>query len=170
MPALDREEYIEQAYFFRALRERLADGQSIWTNRFGNLTAMRFAFGTPADLEKAIMAKLDPAALGLSAMPIREQALAASGQSQDFGGLFIGFSFFLIISAVLLTAMMFAFAVQQRAAEIGTLLAIGFRPRQVRRLLLAEGGVARDAGFGTRTFRRRLLCEGDALGPDHRLA
>ncbi len=27
MPVLDREEYIEQAYFFRAFRERLADGQ-----------------------------------------------------------------------------------------------------------------------------------------------
>ena len=124
----------------------LAEGQSIWTNRFGNLTAMRFAFGTPADLEKAIMAKLDPAALGLSVVPIREQALAASGQSQDFGGLFIGFSFFLIISAVLLTAMMFAFAVQQRATEIGTLLAIGFRPRQVRLLLLAEGALIATLG------------------------
>lgn len=28
MPALDREEYVEQAYFFRALRERLAEGQA----------------------------------------------------------------------------------------------------------------------------------------------
>ena len=27
MPVLDREEYIEQAYFFQAFRERLADGQ-----------------------------------------------------------------------------------------------------------------------------------------------
>ena len=26
MPVLDREEYIEQAYFFRTLRERLVDG------------------------------------------------------------------------------------------------------------------------------------------------
>jgi hypothetical protein len=28
MPALEREEYVEQAYFFRALRERLADGMA----------------------------------------------------------------------------------------------------------------------------------------------
>jgi hypothetical protein len=28
MPALEREEYIEQAYFFRALRERIAEGQA----------------------------------------------------------------------------------------------------------------------------------------------
>jgi len=31
MPALDREEYIEQAYFFRVLRERLAAGQAVQT-------------------------------------------------------------------------------------------------------------------------------------------
>jgi hypothetical protein len=31
MPTLDREEYIEQAYFFRALRERLAEGQATQT-------------------------------------------------------------------------------------------------------------------------------------------
>ncbi len=31
MPMLDREEYIEQAYFFRVLRERLAEGQATQT-------------------------------------------------------------------------------------------------------------------------------------------
>src|SRR5215203_3349841 len=31
MPALDPEEYIEQAYLFRVLRERLAEGQAIQT-------------------------------------------------------------------------------------------------------------------------------------------
>jgi hypothetical protein len=31
MPILDREEYIEQAYFFRVLRERLAEGQATQT-------------------------------------------------------------------------------------------------------------------------------------------
>src|SRR5215218_5128769 len=31
MPALEREEYIEQAYFFRALRERIAEGQATQT-------------------------------------------------------------------------------------------------------------------------------------------
>src|ERR1700710_1862588 len=31
MPILDREEYIEQVYFFRVLRERLAEGQATQT-------------------------------------------------------------------------------------------------------------------------------------------
>ncbi len=36
-------------------------------------------------------------------------------------------------------AMLFQFGLEQRAPEIGTLLALGFTPRQVRKLLLREG-------------------------------
>ena len=71
---------------------------------------------------------------------MRRQALAAAEQSQDFGGLFLGFSLFLIVAALLLMALLFQFAIEQRATEVGTLLALGFTPRQVRRLLLLEGG------------------------------
>ena len=70
---------------------------------------------------------------------MREQALKAAAESQDFGGLFLGFSFFLIIAALLLMAMLFQFGLEQRAPEIGTLLALGFTPKQVRKLLLREG-------------------------------
>ena len=38
----------------------------------------------------------------------------------DFGGLFIGFSFFLIAAALLLMALLFQFGLEQRATEIGT--------------------------------------------------
>jgi len=71
---------------------------------------------------------------------VRQQALAAAGQSQNFGGLFLGFSIFLIVAALLLMALLFQFGIEQRATEVGTLLALGFTPRQVRRLLLLEGG------------------------------
>ena len=77
--------------------------------------------------------------MGLQFEPIRAEALAASSQAEDFGGLFIGFSFFLIVAALLLMAMLFQFSIEQRAQEIGTLLALGFTPRKVRRLLLLEG-------------------------------
>ena len=92
-----------------------------------------------AALEKKILASLKPEELGLRFEPVREQALKAAGQSQDFGQLFLGFSFFLIAAALLLMAMLFQFGLEQRMAEIGTLLALGFTPKQVRRLLLGEG-------------------------------
>ena len=86
-----------------------------------------------------IRQRLDPASVGLQFTPVREQALAASSQSIPFGQLFLGFSFFLIIAALLLMALLFQFGLEERAAETGTLLALGFRPRQVRKLLLGEG-------------------------------
>ena len=90
-------------------------------------------------LEKKILANLKPEELGLRFEPVREQALQAAEQSQDFGGLFLGFSFFVIAAALLLMALLFQLSLEQRAPEIGTLLALGFTPKQVRRLLLGEG-------------------------------
>ena len=94
-----------------------------------------------AALEKRILDHLKPEELGLRFEPVREQALQAAGEAQDFGGLFLGFSFFVIAAALLLMAMLFYLGLEQRAAEIGILLALGFPPRQVRRLLLGEAVV-----------------------------
>ncbi len=112
-------------------------GRKMWANRFGDTTAVRFAQNS--ELEKRLLAKLNPADFGLVFQPVREQALKASAEGQDFGGLFIGFSFFLIVAALVLVSLLFQFGVEQRAAEVGTLLALGFTPKQVRRLLLGEG-------------------------------
>jgi ABC-type antimicrobial peptide transport system permease subunit len=88
-----------------------------------------------------IRANLDPADVGLVWRPVREEALRAaeSGTGKDFGGLMIGFSFFLITSALLLTAMLFRFALEQRTGEVGILLALGWPPARVRGLLFREG-------------------------------
>ncbi len=119
----------------------LAAGQKMWGNRFGKLTAIRFPAGeySSADLERLLLARLNPAEIGLAFVPVRSAALAASGQSLDFGQLFIGFSFFLIVAALLLTAMLFAFNLEQRNTEIGLLRALGWRGGQIRRLLWFEG-------------------------------
>ncbi|MEW6306825.1 MAG: ABC transporter permease [Verrucomicrobiota bacterium] len=119
----------------------LAAGQKLWANRFGDATAVRYPLAeTSADaLTKAILGKLDPAAVSLKFDPVRAQAMASVDQAQDFGQLFIGFSFFLIVAALLLMSLLFQFGVEQRAVEVGTLLALGFTPRSVRRLLLGEG-------------------------------
>jgi putative ABC transport system permease protein len=90
-------------------------------------------------LEKKILANLKPEELGLRFEPVREQALKAAEGAQDFGGLFLGFSFFLIAAALVLMALLFSLGLEQRAPESGTLLALGFTPKQVRNLLLGEG-------------------------------
>ena len=124
----------------------LAAGQEMWGSRFGSLTAVRLAGDAAGDLVAALDQHLDPASLGLFFVDQRTQALDASQTATDFGGLFVGLSFFLIVAALLLTVLMFVFGVEQRAAEVGTLLALGFRPRQVRGLLLREAGLVAVVG------------------------
>jgi ABC-type antimicrobial peptide transport system permease subunit len=109
--------------------------QNMWSNRFGNLTAIRYK--TPP--QPNILANLAPVDLGFVFRPIREEALVASSGSQDFGGLFIGFSFFLILAAIILMALLFRFGLEQRGVEIGTLLALGFTPKKVKRIFVLEG-------------------------------
>jgi ABC-type antimicrobial peptide transport system permease subunit len=126
----------------------LKAGQRLWASRFGSLTAIRYYGPTnlPAtvlrdEVNRTLRAHLNPAELGLRWEPVREQALRAAEQSQDFGQLFLGFSLFLVVAAVLLMALLFQFGLEQRATEVGTLLALGFRAKQVRVLLLLEGAV-----------------------------
>lgn len=121
----------------------LAKGEELWSNRFGSYTAMRWpAAGVNTNtLASAILSNLDPGSVGLRFEPIRQQALEASssGTGSFFGGMFIGFSMFLIASALLLMALLFQFGLEQRSPEIGTMLALGYQPKEVRRLLLKEG-------------------------------
>jgi len=120
----------------------LKAGQQLWANRFGPLTAIRWP-KTEArdDVYNRLHVNLDPAAIGFSFDPARERALAAANNAQDFGGLFLGFSFFLIAAALILMALLFQFSLEQRTEETGILLALGFTPKRVRGFLLAEGAI-----------------------------
>lgn len=121
----------------------LSTGQSLWENRFGNLTAIRYPLTEMSTdgLAEFLHENLEPSQFGLFFQPIRERVLAASAESLDFGQLFLGLSFFLIVSALLLTGLLFVFAVEQRTAEVGLLKAVGLPARTVRRLMLSEGAV-----------------------------
>ena len=125
-----------------------AAGARLWKNRFGNLTALRFPDQglEAADWEARLADAIGPKSVGLSFSPVRAAALASASQSQDFGGLFVGFSFFLILAALLLVSLLFQFSVEQRSREMGILLALGWRPNVVKRLLYCEGGAL--AGLG----------------------
>jgi putative ABC transport system permease protein len=46
---------------------------------------------------------------------------------------------FLIMASLILTALVFIFGVESRSEQIGILMALGLPPKQVKRLLLAEG-------------------------------
>jgi len=130
------------------VRVPLATAQRLWANQYGALTAVRFmARETDVPvLSSNILSLLGPATCGLEILPIRAQALAACGAPVDFGQLFAGLSSFLVVAAVLLTSLLFVFIIEQRAAQAGILRTIGFTPRAVWRLQLAEGAVVAATG------------------------
>ncbi|MCP4379127.1 MAG: FtsX-like permease family protein, partial [bacterium] len=118
----------------------LAAGRKLWSNRFGNLTAIRI--DQPAStVAPAIREKLVPAEVGLVFTDVSARAQAAATEALDFGQLFLSLSMFLVAAAVLLAAMVFALGVRQRTGELGVLLAAGFTQKRVRRLVLGEGSV-----------------------------
>lgn len=116
----------------------LAAGQRLWANRFGDLTAVRYPAGEPVTAE--LRRQLEPSQLGMNFSPVRAEAIQASPDAMELGGLFMGFSFFLIVAALLLSAMLHVLSLEERRKERGLLRALGFPPRRVQRLLLLEGG------------------------------
>jgi ABC-type lipoprotein release transport system permease subunit len=129
------------------------DGRVLWRSRYGELTSIRVLprAGTslPAARDafaSALRAELDPVATSLAVRPVRAEGLAASRGATDFGEYFTYFSFFLVVSAVLLAALFFKLGVEQRGREVGVLRAVGFSTPTVRRLFVAEGLVLASVG------------------------
>ncbi|MET0167365.1 MAG: FtsX-like permease family protein, partial [Vicinamibacterales bacterium] len=124
----------------------LQTGQHLWQTRYGSMTAIRVRPGEGQSLTQAsdvfverLRATADPLALGLAVIDVRAQGLEASRGATDFGEYFVYFSFFIVVSALLLVALFFKLGIEQRVREVGLLRAVGFGPSQVRRLFLQEG-------------------------------
>lgn len=123
----------------------LSVGKKLWSNRFGELTSIRFQLKM-SNYDRTIIENLGndlihncpPKTLGFVFEPIKENALKAAVQSQDFGGLFIGFSFFLILAVIFLTALLFHLNLEKRMSEIATYFAIGCPLQLIRKILLFE--------------------------------
>jgi ABC-type lipoprotein release transport system permease subunit len=124
----------------------LAAGQRLWSSRFGSLTSVRIAGWKESDppptakeFEEFLLGKLNLEQGGFVFQDVKEQALKAGAGSTDFGILFLAFSCFLIVAALMLVGLLVRLNLDRRAPEIGLLLAVGCRRRTVLYLLLAEG-------------------------------
>jgi len=115
--------------------------QRMWRNRFGNLTAVRFPGLEKSEIEKKLIGEMDPASFGFVFREVKKEGLRASVESVDFGQLFLGLSFFIIVAALLLTGLLYVFNIEKRSEENGLLLALGFPKRNVKRFVLVEGAI-----------------------------
>ena len=119
-------------------------GQQLWASRWGQLTSVRFYPQmdkldlTRARFEVSLRTALDPLAISFVVYPARALALEASAGATDFSLYFIYFSFFLVVSALLLASLFFRLGVEQRLREVGLLRAMGFSPTVIRRVFRSE--------------------------------
>ena len=135
----------------------LADGQRLWGSRWGELTSVRLHPAAPdpaepdapaadvealaAEVQGAFRSAIDPLAAGFVVYPARALAVEASAGVTDFGLYFIYFSFFLVVSALLLASLFFRLGVEQRLRELGLLRAAGYPAAAIRRVFLSEATV-----------------------------
>jgi putative ABC transport system permease protein len=140
------EEYWKQ---YRAAPKALIPyevAERLWASRFGRLTSLRLrppdaaSAGALADrFARDLNASLTIEEAGFVVQPVRARAIEAASGTTDFGEYFLYFSFFLVVSGLLLTGLFFRVGVEQRLREVGLLEAIGLTPAAVRGLFLREG-------------------------------
>ena len=115
--------------------------RAMWSNRWGNATSLRIRSGDipHPELERKILETLTPADAGLLVRDIASESQSAASSPVDIASLFLSMSFFLILAAVALTAMLFRFNVEQRNHESGLLAALGISAKKILRWRLMEG-------------------------------
>ncbi|MEM7699573.1 MAG: ABC transporter permease, partial [Verrucomicrobiota bacterium] len=117
----------------------LARARQLWGNRFGENTAIRVpASVTEMSLREGLREQISLSDVGIVTRDLAAEAEAAVANSYDFGTLFASMSFFLIIAALTLTGLLLVFGIEQRASQIGLLLALGWSRRKVRLVFIAE--------------------------------
>jgi ABC-type antimicrobial peptide transport system permease subunit len=128
-------------------------GQQLWQSRYGKATSIRIYPEGKNDLQGALETfkirlreALDPVASGLVVFNVKAQGLQASQGATDFGEYFFYFSFFLVVSALMLASLFFKLGIDGRLKEIGLLRAIGFSIGKIRNLFLIEGALLSSLG------------------------
>ncbi len=133
---------------------RLETGQRLWASRHGRVTSLRVrpasaaggADAAAARLRDAAMRSIDPFQAGITLVDVRGEREEAASGTTDFGAYFSYFSFYLIVSALVLTSVFFRLSVEQRLPQVGLLRAAGFSLRGIRGLYLREAMLVAAAG------------------------
>jgi len=112
----------------------------LWRNRYGSYTAFRFHDQSTSsrEIQTSLNQAINPFSLGIQIQPVKKEGLEAARQGVDFSQLFLGLSFFILISGIILTALLFIFNLEKRFSQITTLSALGYRDRTITTIILAE--------------------------------
>ena len=114
----------------------VGDAQRLWGSRYGKVSSLRLSGNAPIDPQA-----IDPASAGITVRNVRAEAISAAQGTTDFGEYFLYFSFFLVVSALLLAYLFFAVGLEQRTTEVGVLASIGFSASAIRGVFIREGAI-----------------------------
>lgn len=119
--------------------------QSWWKSKYGQYTSIRIAPRAGKRIEEetesfrqSVLKNLTVNETGMIVLPVKFQGLQSASGTTDFSGLFIGFSFFLILSATILISLLFRLGLDQRLKSVGLLSALGFTNQKIRKLFFSE--------------------------------
>ena len=123
-------------------------GRRLWSSRFGQTTSWRIPPRSGMTVENLAERLRDRSGRRRASNSCRSSnwRWKRHPARRRSTACFLGFSFFIIASAVMLVALLFKLGIDGQGSEIGLLLAIGFSRRRVRWLLLAEGLIVSLAG------------------------
>ncbi len=144
----------------------VAAGQKIWDNAFGHATAFRYQADSSGiiKLKNHLMSRMLPSDNGLGARNVYTEGKVAAARSTDFGSLFLSLSFFIIVAALMLSALLFSLHAQKRMAETAILATLGFRKKDILGILFAEAIIivvlGSFAGMVSGVFYNKLLLIG----------
>jgi putative ABC transport system permease protein len=115
-------------------------GMELWENKFGQYTSLLIDTSdiSYADLEAVILKYISPTDVGLSFNNVRTVGNYAAENGVDFGELFLSLSFFIIVSSILLTVLVFSLSIKKREYETGVLKSLGFNRKKIIILRFTE--------------------------------
>jgi ABC-type lipoprotein release transport system permease subunit len=112
----------------------------LWSSRFGTLTAIRYSVDDYEQkaLQSKILSAIEPWQAGFGIQDIQQAGRKSGESTTDFGGLTVGLSMFLIVSAMILAGLVWSFGLRRRAGQMGILQATGFTKGQIAWIFLME--------------------------------
>lgn len=117
-------------------------GQQMWASRFGSVTSFRIptthgeSMVEPDQLASELASQAS--AFHLTWIRAKLDGIQAAKGTTPFDALFLGFSQFIIVSALILVALLLRLSLEQRAKQIGLLQAVGFDWNRTFWALFAE--------------------------------
>ncbi|MEE4215676.1 MAG: FtsX-like permease family protein [Bacteroidales bacterium] len=122
-------------------------GKDIWVNNFGRATSVRLPSSYSEDEINDILTEhIKPGRMGFRITDIRKKATDAARNSVDFSTLFLGLSFFIILSCLVLLVLVMNMHFEDRKKQVSTLSAMGFGRYRILKILLLESGAIALAG------------------------